>query len=111
MLTVISPAKRLDETPRPHDTDPAFPDDTAELLDVLQGFTAADVAAETGPSPKRARGAMARFVMETRIDAPGDLRAFEAGGYAWQADASTGGRPALAAGPHVRVRLRLPRGP
>ena len=89
MLTVISPAKRLDETPRPHDTDSAFPDDTAELLDVLQGL----IAAETGPSPKRARGAMARFVMETRIDAPGDLRVFGAGGYAWQADASTVERP------------------
>jgi cytoplasmic iron level regulating protein YaaA (DUF328/UPF0246 family) len=33
---------------------------------------------------KRARGAMARFVIENRIEDPADLRAFEAGGYVWQ---------------------------
>lgn len=33
---------------------------------------------------KRARGAMARFVLEHRIEDPTDLRAFDAGGYAWQ---------------------------
>lgn len=33
---------------------------------------------------KRARGAMARFVAETRITDPADLRAFDAGGYEWQ---------------------------
>jgi cytoplasmic iron level regulating protein YaaA (DUF328/UPF0246 family) len=33
---------------------------------------------------KRARGAMARFVLEHRIDDPADLRAFAAGGYEWQ---------------------------
>ena len=38
---------------------------------------------------KRARGAMARFVTETRIADPSDLRAFDAGGYEWQAERST----------------------
>ena len=33
---------------------------------------------------KRARGAMARFVAEHRIDDPADLRGFDAGGYVWQ---------------------------
>lgn len=33
---------------------------------------------------KRARGAMARFVAEHRIEASGDLRGFAVGGYAWQ---------------------------
>lgn len=42
---------------------------------------------------KRARGAMARFVQERRIVDPGDLRAFDGGGYAWQADRSTPDRP------------------
>lgn len=42
---------------------------------------------------KRARGAMARFVLEHRIEAPGDLRAFASGGYRWQSDGSTPGRP------------------
>ncbi|MBM2575808.1 peroxide stress protein YaaA [Jannaschia sp. Os4] len=38
---------------------------------------------------KTARGAMARFVMEHGIEGPDDLRGFDAGGYAWQADRST----------------------
>jgi cytoplasmic iron level regulating protein YaaA (DUF328/UPF0246 family) len=33
---------------------------------------------------KRARGALARFVLEERIEHPGDLRAFAAGGYTWR---------------------------
>ncbi|MEM7489362.1 MAG: peroxide stress protein YaaA [Pseudomonadota bacterium] len=37
-----------------------------------------------GFAAKRARGAMARFVAENRIDDPADLRAFRAGGYEWQ---------------------------
>jgi len=42
---------------------------------------------------KRARGAMARFAAETRMTDPSDLRAFTAGGYVWQADASTPDAP------------------
>lgn len=42
---------------------------------------------------KRARGAMARFVMENRLEDAGDLRAFATGGYAWQADLSAPDRP------------------
>lgn len=42
---------------------------------------------------KRARGAMARFVAEMRLDDPGDLRGFDAGGYRWQADRSTPDAP------------------
>lgn len=37
-----------------------------------------------GFAAKRARGAMARFVVEQRIEDPADLRAFDAGGYVWQ---------------------------
>jgi hypothetical protein len=33
---------------------------------------------------KRARGAMARFVAEHRLNDPNDLRGFETGGYEWQ---------------------------
>ncbi|WP_281826602.1 peroxide stress protein YaaA [Jannaschia rubra] len=42
---------------------------------------------------KQARGAMARFVVDNRIDDPAGLRAFDAGGYAWQADRSTPDAP------------------
>ena len=42
---------------------------------------------------KRARGAMARFVMEHRLTDPAALREFDQGGYAWQADLSTPDRP------------------
>ena len=42
---------------------------------------------------KRARGAMARFVMEHRLTDPADLRGFSAGGYAFVADRSTPDRP------------------
>lgn len=42
---------------------------------------------------KRARGAMARFVMERRIRRPEDLRAFDTGGYGWRADLSNLDRP------------------
>lgn len=42
---------------------------------------------------KRARGAMARFVMEHRLTDPADLRDFSTGGYAFVADRSTPDRP------------------
>ena len=42
---------------------------------------------------KRARGAMARFVMEHHLTDPADLRGFTTGGYAWVADRSTPDRP------------------
>ena len=38
---------------------------------------------------KQARGAMARFVLENRIDDPADLRAFASGSYEYQPDRST----------------------
>jgi uncharacterized protein len=42
---------------------------------------------------KRARGAMARFILDNRLADPGDLRAFSTGGYRFQADLSTETRP------------------
>ncbi|KIT17675.1 peroxide stress protein YaaA [Jannaschia aquimarina] len=42
---------------------------------------------------KRARGAMARFVAETRIEDPAQLRDFTTGGYVWQPDESTETEP------------------
>ena len=42
---------------------------------------------------KRARGAMARFVLEHHLTDPADLRGFDTGGYAWVADRSTPNRP------------------
>lgn len=38
---------------------------------------------------KQARGALARFVIENRLSDADDLRAWDAGGYVWQADRST----------------------
>ncbi|UWQ21639.1 peroxide stress protein YaaA [Jannaschia sp. W003] len=48
---------------------------------------------QIGAFAKRARGAMARFAAETRLEAADDLRAFAAGGYRWQASDSTPERP------------------
>ena len=42
---------------------------------------------------KKARGAMARFVMEHRLTDPADLRAFDSGGYAFDAEQSSEDRP------------------
>lgn len=42
---------------------------------------------------KRARGAMARFVMDHHLTDPADLRGFATGGYAWRAHLSTPDRP------------------
>jgi cytoplasmic iron level regulating protein YaaA (DUF328/UPF0246 family) len=42
---------------------------------------------------KRARGAMARFILENRLIDPTDLRAFSAGGYAYAPEKSTPERP------------------
>lgn len=41
---------------------------------------------------KRARGAMARFVVDNRLTDPADLRGFTTGGYAFDADQSAGDR-------------------
>lgn len=38
---------------------------------------------------KRARGAMARYVIENRVTNLNDIKGFAAGGYAWDADASS----------------------
>lgn len=42
---------------------------------------------------KKARGAMARFVMERRLTDPTDLRAFDSGGYAFDPEQSLEDRP------------------
>ncbi|MBE0412241.1 peroxide stress protein YaaA [Yoonia sp.] len=39
---------------------------------------------------KRARGAMARYIMENRLTAPDDIKGFSAGGYAYDSDLSDG---------------------
>lgn len=41
---------------------------------------------------KKARGAMARFVMEHRLTAPEDLRGFDVGGYRFEPELSEGGK-------------------
>jgi hypothetical protein len=42
---------------------------------------------------KKARGAMARFICEHRLDDPSDLRGFDIGGYGYRADLSTPDHP------------------
>ncbi|MEP1519825.1 peroxide stress protein YaaA [Ascidiaceihabitans sp.] len=42
---------------------------------------------------KKARGAMARFVVQNRLTHPDDILGFEAGGYAYQPDLSTEDKP------------------
>ncbi|SLN20303.1 hypothetical protein ROJ8625_00730 [Roseivivax jejudonensis] len=42
---------------------------------------------------KRARGAMARFIVQNRLTDPASLRDFDAGGYAYRDDLSEPGRP------------------
>ncbi|MFN4130322.1 MAG: peroxide stress protein YaaA [Paracoccaceae bacterium] len=42
---------------------------------------------------KKARGAMARFIVEHRLTDPTDLRGFDARGYVFDAGASTPARP------------------
>ena len=42
---------------------------------------------------KKARGAMARFIVENRFTDPDDLRAFDAGGYTWREDLSSKAEP------------------
>ncbi|KIN75365.1 DUF328 domain containing protein [Sulfitobacter noctilucae] len=42
---------------------------------------------------KKARGAMARFIVQNRLTDPKALQDFDTGGYAWQADTSTPERP------------------
>jgi hypothetical protein len=42
---------------------------------------------------KRARGAMARYIVQNRLSDPEDLRGFDLGGYAYRADLSEADRP------------------
>jgi cytoplasmic iron level regulating protein YaaA (DUF328/UPF0246 family) len=42
---------------------------------------------------KRARGSMARFIMENRLTDPASLREFDLGGYAYQPELSEAGKP------------------
>jgi cytoplasmic iron level regulating protein YaaA (DUF328/UPF0246 family) len=42
---------------------------------------------------KKARGAMARFVIQNRLKEPGSIRDFDIGGYAWNKDMSTPEKP------------------
>jgi cytoplasmic iron level regulating protein YaaA (DUF328/UPF0246 family) len=44
---------------------------------------------------KKARGAMARFIVENRLTDPDQLRAFETGGYAHEPSLSEPGKPAF----------------
>ncbi len=53
---------------------------------------------------KRARGAMARFVAEHRIERPADLRDFDAGGYAFDPDESTETAPVFARSAEAAAR-------
>ena len=42
---------------------------------------------------KKARGAMARYIVQHRVNDPEGLQDFDSGGYAYQPDASTPERP------------------
>lgn len=42
---------------------------------------------------KKARGAMARFIVQNRLTDPAAIRDFDTGGYVWQADGSTEEKP------------------
>ena len=42
---------------------------------------------------KQARGAIARFIVQTRLRDPGALAEFDAGGYRYQPDMSSPDRP------------------
>jgi cytoplasmic iron level regulating protein YaaA (DUF328/UPF0246 family) len=42
---------------------------------------------------KKARGAMARYIVQNRLNGAQDIQGFESGGYAYQPDASTPERP------------------
>lgn len=44
---------------------------------------------------KRARGAMARYIIENRLENPGDILGFDSGGYAHDPDLSTPDKPAF----------------
>jgi hypothetical protein len=44
---------------------------------------------------KKARGAMARFIVERRLTDPEDITAFDTGGYVHAPDLSTPGKPAF----------------
>ncbi|MBO6826084.1 MAG: peroxide stress protein YaaA [Sneathiella sp.] len=60
-----------------------YPVITPVFKEVKQG-----VAKVIGFSAKRARGMMARYISENKIDDPADLKAFNMAGYNYQADAS-----------------------
>jgi cytoplasmic iron level regulating protein YaaA (DUF328/UPF0246 family) len=46
---------------------------------------------------KKARGAMARYIVENRLTDPDDLRAFDTGGYAYEPELSDAGQTRLPA--------------
>lgn len=60
-----------------------YPVITPVFKEVKQG-----VAKVIGFSAKRARGMMARYISEHKIEKPGDIKAFDIAGYRYQADAS-----------------------
>ncbi|MEM5520613.1 peroxide stress protein YaaA [Sulfitobacter sp. AS59] len=67
-------------------------------LDVITPQFMEDKGAGKGPKivsfyAKKARGAMARFVIQNRLKDPEALRDFDIGGYAWQKDLSTPEKP------------------
>lgn len=68
---------------RPEIVTPVFLEDKPEGPRIVSFFA------------KKARGAMARYVVENRIDDPTDLRGFVTGGYAFEASLSEPGKPAF----------------
>jgi len=73
-------------------------DQKALKLDVITPQFMEDKGDGKGPKivsfyAKKARGAMARFVIQNRLNEPEAIRDFDTGGYAWQAETSTPERP------------------
>jgi hypothetical protein len=50
---------------------------------------------------KKARGAMARFIVQNRLTDPDSLRDFDLGGYAWREDLSSPDKPVFVRAPEV----------
>jgi len=76
MLTVISPAKRLDLAPAPlpeglQPTEPAFAADAARLARIARGLSSAELQALMGISPALGDLNRARFAAFRRSPAPG----------------------------------------
>lgn len=53
---------------------------------------------------KKARGAMARFVIQNRLDTPDQIRGFDLGGYTWQKHLSTPDKPVFLRADQVALK-------